>query len=251
MKKTIFFSFLLVILAITINSSAFAAEWDRCKVCHRPSGSPGPSKEELLEKFTTVEGFVHAAKTSETSMMTFVRENDELLRAVADEIGIGKVTQVPLDGEFKHGIEPEEYVYGIDPEKIIETRCTTCHNINRVVYAPQYSAADWLHIVSRMEAQSKGLLTPEEMIAVVDWLYAHHEELKPVEADTTIASDKIPPATKDLLVKNKCYVCHAGDRILDEAGVWTSEEWKPIVDDKDKGGGGGSKSVLIRKKSIR
>ena len=246
MKKAVFFFFSAFALTLTINTSLFAAEWDRCKVCHRPTGRPGPSKETLVKKYSTVEEFVHAAKTSESPMMTFVKENNELLRSVADEIGVGKVIEMTSKGEYDHGIEQKEYVYGIDPEKIIEERCTTCHNINRVVYAPDYSAADWLHIVSRMEAQSKGLLTPEEMVATVDWLYAHHEELKPVESDTEFTSEKIPAETRDILVKNKCVVCHAGDRILDEAGVWTSEEWEPLGEENDD-----SHSVLTKGKTIR
>jgi hypothetical protein len=242
-KKTFF----LVVVTILITQTAlFAAEWDRCKVCHRPTGSPGPSKETLLKNFSTVEEFVRAAKTSETPMMAFVRENDELLRAVADEIGIGRFVEIP-EGEYDHALDQKEYVYGIDPEEIIENRCTTCHNINRVVYAPKYSAADWLHIVSRMESQSKGLLTPEEMIAVVDWLYAHHEELKPVGTDETNVSDEIPAETRDLLVKNKCVVCHASDRILNEAGVWTSEQWKPI---KENNSDSNSKRILQIDKTI-
>ena len=69
-------------------TTGLAAEWDRCKVCHRPGGKPAPSKEMLLKKYKSIPEFVHAAKTSETPMMTFVRENDELLEAVANEIGI-------------------------------------------------------------------------------------------------------------------------------------------------------------------
>jgi hypothetical protein len=209
------------IFFLILISTGFAAEWDRCKVCHRPTGKPAPSKEELLKKFKTKPEFVHAAKSAETPMMTFVKENDELLETVADEIGIGMVVEVP---------KPSEEDYGINPKKIIETRCTTCHNINRIVYAPHYTASDWLHIVSRMEAQSKGLLTPEEMVTVVDWLYAHHEELKPVEGEEIQASPALPKDTKDLLVKNKCYVCHAGDKILDQAGAWTGEDWEHIIE---------------------
>lgn len=209
------------IFSLILVTTGFTAEWDRCKVCHRPTGKPAPSKEELLKKHKSVPEFIHAAKTADTPMMTFVKENDELLDAVAKEIGIGMVVETPA---------PSEEDYGINPKKIIETRCTTCHNINRVVYAPHYTAADWLHIISRMEAQSKGLLTPEEMVSVVDWLYAHHEELKPVEGEDIAASSKLPQETKDILVKNKCYVCHAGDRVLDQAGAWTSEDWKHIIE---------------------
>lgn len=209
------------IFSLILVTTGFTAEWDRCKVCHRPTGKPAPSKEELLKKHKSIPEFIHAAKSADTPMMTFVRENDELLDAVANEIGIGKVVEVPA---------PSEEDYGINPKKIIETRCTTCHNINRVVYAPHYTAADWLHIISRMEAQSKGLLTPEEMVAVVDWLYAHHEELKPVEGETVAVSSALPQETKDLLVKNKCYVCHAGDKVLDQAGAWTAEDWKHIIE---------------------
>lgn len=245
MKSKAFFFLSVFVMVLSINTGLFAAEWDRCKVCHRPTNRPAPSKETLLKAHTTIEAFVNAAKTSESPMMTFVRENDELLRSVADEIGVGKVVDLTSEGEYTQGIEGREYVYGINPEKIIEERCTTCHNINRVVYAPQYSASDWLHIVSRMEAQSKGLLTPEEMVSVVDWLYAHHEELKPVDAKEEFVSEKIPQETRDLLVKNKCVVCHAGDRILDEAGVWTSEEWKPLGEQDDD-----SPSVIRKVQSI-
>lgn len=217
--------FLLCIFAfILFCPQAEAGDWDRCKVCHRPTGKPGPSLATLKEKYKTKEEFVQGALNSDTPMMAFVRQDKELLYNVAEEIKIGEVEQPVVEEEYPS--------YGINAKKIIEERCTTCHNINRVVYAPDYTSADWLHIVARMEAQAKGLLTPEEMVSVVDWLYAHHEELKPVPVseEDALASTSMPPETKELLIQNKCVVCHADDKILDQAGAWTKEDWEHIIE---------------------
>ncbi|MBF0337292.1 MAG: hypothetical protein HQL05_05620 [Nitrospirae bacterium] len=117
----------------------------------------------------------------------------------------------------------------IDAKSIIETRCTTCHNINRIVYAPKATLNDWLHIVSKMESQGKGLLTPQEMIAVVDWLYANHETLRPVDTGKSELIKKLPEDTQQLLVKNHCLTCHTDDRITKQAAKWTEKEWGHVI----------------------
>ena len=224
MKKRYCAFLLCVFVLVLFCPQVEAGDWDRCKVCHRPSGGPGPSMKTLKEKYKTEDEFVQAALSSSTPMMAFVRQDKKLLHNVAKEIKIGEVETPEIKETY-----PSQ---GIDAKKIIEERCTTCHNINRVVYAPEYTSSDWLHIIARMEAQTKGLLSPEEMVVVVDWLYAHHDELKPVEVtgEEALSSPKVPQETKDLLIKNKCIVCHADDKILEQAGAWTKDDWQHIIE---------------------
>ncbi|HLC15411.1 MAG TPA: hypothetical protein VJL89_04210 [Thermodesulfovibrionia bacterium] len=215
---------LCIVAALVFCPQVEAGDWDRCKVCHRPNGKPGPSMTTLKQKYMTEDEFVKAALSSSTPMMAFVRQDEKLLHNVAKEIKIGEIEKPQIEEEYPTA--------GIDAKKIIEDRCTTCHNINRVVYAPEYTSADWLHIIARMEGQSKGLMTPEEMVAVVDWLYGHHDELKPVQVsgEEALVSANIPPETKEILIQNNCIVCHADDQILDQAGAWTKEDWEHIIE---------------------
>ncbi|KJU87591.1 conserved hypothetical protein, secreted [Candidatus Magnetobacterium bavaricum] len=118
----------------------------------------------------------------------------------------------------------------IDSKSIVETRCTTCHNINRIVYAPKATLNDWLHIVSKMESQGKGLLTTQEMIAVVEWLYANRSTLKPVDTGEPELIKKLPEDTRQLLMKNHCLTCHTDDRITKQTTTWTEKEWGHVIE---------------------
>jgi cytochrome c5 len=220
---------LFVVVAMAFASStAFAENWDRCKVCHRAGGSPAPSKAQLLNKFNDEESFIRAALSTTTSMMQFVRTEEKLLRDVAKEIGVGVNKPLIEEEKAEEAAEPKS---NIDAKKLIETKCTTCHNINRVVYAPNYTSGDWLHIVAKMETQQAGLLAADEMVAIVDYLFKHHDELKPVETTgEELQSANIPAETKEILVKSKCTVCHTGDGVLAEAASWTKEDWEHIIE---------------------
>jgi hypothetical protein len=116
-----------------------------------------------------VEEFVQAGIASENRMMSFVKTNPELLESVAKEIGIGAKTEAPAE---------ETQEQGFDYKQLVKDKCTSCHDINRIANAPDYSTSKWFHILAQMEVHQEGLLTPEEMMMLVDWLYAHHHELK-------------------------------------------------------------------------
>ena len=152
-----------------ITSFSWAGDWERCVVCHKDTGKPAPSKEQLLLRFNTVEEFVEAGKSSNNRMMNFVKTNDELLESVAREIGIGVKPEPPVE---------EAQTQGFDMKEMVREKCTSCHDMNRIADAPEHSTSKWFHILSKMEVHKEGLLTPEEMMMLVDWLYAHHHELK-------------------------------------------------------------------------
>jgi hypothetical protein len=157
---------------LILTTYTFAGDWERCSVCHKDSGKPAPSKEQLLIRFKTVEEFVHAGKTSGNRMMSFVKTNEELLESVAKEIGIGEQPEPPVEAES---------VEAFDVKQLVEKKCnTSCHSINRVANAPKHTTSEWFHILAKMEAHQEGLLTPEEMMMLVNWLYSHHHELATV-----------------------------------------------------------------------
>lgn len=163
-------TFLLSLCTIVMSlSNSFAGDWERCSVCHKDTGKPAPSKEQLLLRFQTVEKFVQAGMASESRMMSFVKTNPELLETVAKEIGIGIKTEVP---------EEETQVQGLDMKQLVVEKCSACHDLDRIASAPRHSTSKWFHILAKMEAHKEGLLTPEEMMMLVNWLYAHHQELK-------------------------------------------------------------------------
>lgn len=168
MKSTI--TFIVFVCTISIlASSSFAGDWGRCVVCHKDSGKPAPSKEQLLLRFSTVEEFVQAGKSSDSRMMGYVKTNEKLLESVAREIGIG----VKAEASVKEA-ETEKF----DMKQLVREKCTSCHDINRIADAPKHSTSKWFHILAKMEVHQEGLLTPEEMMMLVDWLYIHHHELK-------------------------------------------------------------------------
>jgi hypothetical protein len=215
--RKLFFS-VIIFVYLGISSLATGAEWDRCKVCHRPSGQPAPSKTTLLKKFKTIEELIAGAKNAQNMMMDFVRDNEDIIAKVGKEIGVGLAPKTGLLED-----EREE----INPKKIVETRCTQCHNINRIVFAPNYSTGDWLHIIQRMEEKQPGLLTSEELVAVTGWLYENHQRLVPVEKAEV--PKNIPKKQQDFITENRCTVCHTADRILEQAGAWTEKDWDHIL----------------------
>ncbi|MBV6341927.1 hypothetical protein [Candidatus Magnetobacterium casense] len=205
-------------------TDARADGWDRCKTCHRDSGSPAPSKAALIQKYKTGEALVKGALSTKTQQMEFVRYNPDLIVDAAVDIGI------PPKGMSPKGTAKAEMSAPIDAKAIVETRCTTCHNINRIVYAPKATLEDWLHIISRMQTQVKGLLTPQEMTAVVEWLYARHDTLKPVDTGEPDSVKKLPEDVRQILVKNRCLTCHTDDRIIKQAAAWTEKEWEHVIE---------------------
>jgi hypothetical protein len=160
---------LSVCIVVILMSYSFAGDWERCSVCHKDTGKPAPSKEQLIIRFQSVEEFVQAGMASENRMMSFVKTNPELLETVAKEIGIGIKPDVPAE---------ETPAQGFDMKQLVKEKCTSCHDINRIASAPKYSTSKWFHILSKMEVHKEGLLTPEEMMMLINWLYAHHQELK-------------------------------------------------------------------------
>ena len=116
----------------------------------------------------------------------------------------------------------------IDAKRIIETICIKCHNINRIVYSPDRNVRDWVQIIAFANRKEQ-FITKEEMVAVVEWLQVHRKELKPIPVDIEELTKGFDPATKEFLVKNKCLICHTGDRIQQKAGLLSAKEWQSIV----------------------
>lgn len=223
MKKFVLF-LTTVILLTFFSTAAFASGWERCQLCHRDSGRPAPSKDTLIKKYPTAQGFLAAALSTYNSQMEFVRYNEDLIWEAASELNL-------------RGAAPFKAVKAvpaghIDAKQIVETKCTTCHNINRIVYAPKYTVEKWLHVITTMEEQSQGLLTAQEMAAVAEWLYSNHDKLSPVEvrAQEMEALHKVPENVRKVLVDNKCITCHTDDRIITEAAAWTQEEWQHVIE---------------------
>ena len=116
----------------------------------------------------------------------------------------------------------------IDAKRIIETVCTKCHNINRIVYSPDRDGRDWIQIIA-FANRKEHFVTKEEMVAVVEWLQSHRKWLKPAPVDLEELAKGFDPATKEFLIKNKCFICHTGDRIQQKAGLLSAEEWQSII----------------------
>ena len=116
----------------------------------------------------------------------------------------------------------------IDAKRIIETVCTKCHNINRIVYSPDRDVRDWIRIIA-FANRKEHFVTKEEMAAVVEWLKDHINELKPAPVDLEELTKGFDPATKEFLIKNNCLICHTGDRIQQKAGLLSAEEWQDII----------------------
>ena len=125
----------------------------------------------------------------------------------------------------------------IDAKSIIETVCTKCHNINRIVYSPDRDVRDWVQIITFANRKEK-FITKEEMVAVIEWLQVNRKELKPAPVDIEELTTGFDPAMKEFLVKNKCLMCHTGDRIQQKAGLLSAQEWQGIISRmKSKGPG--------------
>jgi cytochrome c5 len=116
----------------------------------------------------------------------------------------------------------------IDAKRIIETVCTKCHNINRIVYSPDRDVRDWVQIIAFANRKGK-FITKEEMVAVIEWLQVNHKELKPAPVDIDELTKGFDPGMKEFLVKNKCILCHTGDRIQQKAGLLSAQEWQGII----------------------
>ncbi len=116
----------------------------------------------------------------------------------------------------------------IDAKRIIETVCTECHNINRIVYSPDRDVRDWIQIIA-FANRKEHFVTKEEMAAVVEWLKDHLNELKPAPVDLEELTKGFDPTTKEFLIKNNCLICHSGDRIQQKAGLLSAEEWLGII----------------------
>ena len=116
----------------------------------------------------------------------------------------------------------------IDAKRIIETVCTECHNINRIVYSPDRDVRDWVQIIAFANRKEQ-FITKEEMVAVIEWLQVHRKELKPAPVDIDGLTTGFDSAMKEFLVKNKCLLCHTGDRIQQKAGLLSAQEWQGII----------------------
>ncbi len=116
----------------------------------------------------------------------------------------------------------------IDVKRIIEKVCTKCHNINRIVYSPDRDVRDWVQIIS-FANRKEHFITKEEVVAVIEWLQVNRKELKPTSVDIDKLTEGFDPAMKEFLVKNKCLLCHSGDRIQQKAGLLSAEEWQGII----------------------
>ena len=125
----------------------------------------------------------------------------------------------------------------IDAKRIIETVCIKCHNINRIVYSRDRDVRDWVQIIAFANRKEQ-FITKEEMAAVIEWLQVHRKELKPIPVDLEELTKGFDPETKEFFVKNKCLICHTGDRIQQKAGLLSAGEWQSIVSRmKSKGPG--------------
>ncbi len=136
----------------------------------------------------------------------------------------GSVIHRTAKATEKANIEKEE----IDVKRIIGTVCTKCHNINRIVFSPDRDVRDWIRIIA-FANRKKHFITKEELVAVVEWLNAHLNELKPAPVDLEELAKEFDPATKEFLIKNSCLICHNGDRIQQKAGLLSIQEWKGIM----------------------
>ena len=116
----------------------------------------------------------------------------------------------------------------IDAKHIIETVCTKCHNINRIIYSPDRDVRDWVQIIAFANRKEK-FITKEQMVAVIEWLQVNRKELRPAPVDIDELTNGFEPAMKEFLVKNKCLMCHTGDRIQQKAGLLSVPEWKGIM----------------------
>jgi cytochrome c5 len=116
----------------------------------------------------------------------------------------------------------------INAKRIIETVCAKCHNINRIVYSPDRDVRDWVQIIAFANRKEK-FITKEEMVAVIEWLQVNRKELKPAPVDIEELTNGFDPSMKEFLVKNKCLMCHTGDRIQQKAGLLSAEEWQDII----------------------
>ncbi|MBT6045844.1 MAG: hypothetical protein HOG49_03385 [Candidatus Scalindua sp.] len=116
----------------------------------------------------------------------------------------------------------------IDAKHIIKTVCTKCHNINRIIYSPDRDVRDWVQIIAFANRKEK-FITKEEMVAVIEWLQVNRKELKPAPVDLDELTNGFDPAMKEFLVKNKCLMCHTGDRIQQKAGLLSAQEWQGIL----------------------
>ncbi len=116
----------------------------------------------------------------------------------------------------------------LDAKQIIETVCTKCHNINRIVYSPDRNIREWVQIIA-FANRNEHFITKEEMAAVIKWLQVHLNELKPASVDLEELTKGFDPATKAFLIENKCLLCHTGERIQQKAGLLSAEEWQGII----------------------
>ncbi|NOG83103.1 MAG: hypothetical protein HND49_04685 [Planctomycetes bacterium] len=116
----------------------------------------------------------------------------------------------------------------IDAKHIIETACTKCHNINRIVYSPNRDVRDWVQIIA-FANRKEHFITKEEMLAVIEWLQVHRKELKPTSVDINVLTEGFGPEMKEFLIENNCLLCHTGERIQQKAGLLSAEEWQGII----------------------
>lgn len=74
-------SFLLFAVPYT-----YPASWDQCKGCH--DGAFAPDAKAFKQRYKTVEDFVRAAKESDEPLMKRYKNNEEILREAAKDIGL-------------------------------------------------------------------------------------------------------------------------------------------------------------------
>ncbi len=65
---------------------AYAASWDQCKGCH--DGVFAPDANAFKQKYKTADDFIRAAKESNEPLMKRYKNNGELLREAAKDIGL-------------------------------------------------------------------------------------------------------------------------------------------------------------------
>ncbi|MCI4624413.1 MAG: hypothetical protein L3V56_00460 [Candidatus Magnetoovum sp. WYHC-5] len=226
MLKKLIFLFTTIFVTAFLTTTVFAGGWERCKLCHRDSGKPALSKASLIKKYPTAQALVAGALATSNYQMEFVRYNEDLVLEAATELGLKGAPALKHKADVLAGAET------IDAKKLVETKCVTCHNINRIVYAPKYTVENWLHIISTMEKQTKGMFTVAEMAAIAEWLYANHDKLTPTEIQeqSVEALKKVPAPVRDILVKNKCIMCHTDERLITQAAAWTSEDWQHVIE---------------------
>lgn len=103
----------------------------------------------------------------------------------------------------------------IDPEALLQDRCTRCHNLDRVVQA-QKSLDAWTTTVDGM-IQRGAELNAEEREALIEFLALTYPE-GPMSAEIDALA----------LLQTRCTVCHNLNRVKNEDG--TAAEWASTVD---------------------